>query len=395
MKNSNLTLKIACVLIVAALLVWVGIYAFQALNDPYRTVPVTAAEIRDTARVRGIVAREETVLYNVYSSVRIRLEEGGRVAAGGTVAQAYDSDEALLRAVHLAELRAEAEELTALLNAASAENTQQKDTEIQADIRRLRRSVSARNFTEAESLSQTLRTQVFAASSSASDIRGRLQTVNGEIQELEQRADGGSDAITTPVAGLFSSTVDGWEDLSGADLDEIAPSGLSALMAEERQTPDWALGKIVSGVRWYYAALVDAADADLLYGRDTVQVVLGQRYGEQLTMDVEWISSEEDGKRAVLLSCADHMSDVLSVRFQDAELLLSEASGLRIPRRGLHVDEQGRACVYVQTALLAEKKLVQVVRDYGDFYLVTSDALRAGDEIIISAKNLYEGKVVG
>ncbi|MBR2716292.1 MAG: hypothetical protein IKP17_02465 [Oscillospiraceae bacterium] len=395
MKNSNLTLKIACVLIVAALLVWVGIYAFQALNDPYRTVPVTAAEIRDTARVRGIVAREETVLYNVYSSVRIRLEEGGRVAAGGTVAQAYDSDEALLRAMHLAELRAEAEELTALLNAASAENTQQKDAEIQAGIRRLRRSVSARNFTEAESLSQTLRTQVFAASSSASDIRGRLQTVNGEIQELEQRADGGSDAIATPVAGLFSSTVDGWEDLSGADLDEIAPSALSALMAEERQTPDWALGKIVSGVRWYYAALVDAADADQLYGRDTVQLVLGQRYGEQLTMDVEWISSEEDGKRAVLLSCADHMSDVLSVRFQDAELLLSEASGLRIPRRGLHVDEQGRACVYVQTALLAEKKLVQVVRDFGDFYLVTSDALRAGDEIIISAKNLYEGKVVG
>ena len=38
---------------------------------------------------------------------------------------------------------------------------------------------------------------------------------------------------------------------------------------------------------------------------------------------------------------------------------------------------------------------VQVVRDFGDFYLVTSDALRAGDEIIISAKNLYEGKVVG
>ena len=395
MKNSNLTLKIACVLIVAALLVWVGIYAFQALNDPYRTVPVTAAEIRDTARVRGIVAREETVLYNVYSSVRIRLEEGGRVAAGGTVAQAYDSDEALLRAVHLADLRAEAEELTALLNAASAENTQQKDAEIQAGIRRLRRSVSARNFTEAESLSQTLRTQVFAASSSASDIRSRLQTVNGEIHELEQRADGGSDAIATPVAGLFSGTVDGWEDLSGADLDELTPSALSALMAEERQTPDWALGKIVSGVRWYYAALVDAADADQLYGRDTVQIVLGQHYGERLTMDVEWISSEEDGKRAVLLSCADHMSDVLAVRFQDAELLLSEASGLRIPRKGLHVDEQGRACVYVQTALLAEKKLVQVVRDYGDFYLVTSDALRAGDEIIISAKNLYEGKVVG
>ena len=47
------------------------------------------------------------------------------------------------------------------------------------------------------------------------------------------------------------------------------------------------------------------------------------------------------------------------------------------------------------TALLAEKKLVQVLRDFGDYYLVAGDQLRAGDQVIISAKNLYEGKVVG
>lgn len=112
-------------------------------------------------------------------------------------------------------------------------------------------------------------------------------------------------------------------------------------------------------------------------------------------MDVEWISQEEEGQRAVVLSCTDHLSDVLSLRMQDAEILLAEDSGLRIPRRSLHVDEEGRAYVYVQTALLTEKKLVTVQRDYGDFYLVTSDELRAGDQIIVSAKNLYEGKVVG
>ena len=83
------------------------------------------------------------------------------------------------------------------------------------------------------------------------------------------------------------------------------------------------------------------------------------------------------------------------MRYQDAELVLSEETGLRVPRQGLHVDGQGRACVYVQTALLVEKKLVQVERDFDDYYLVTSSTLRAGDQVIISAKNLYEGKVVG
>ena len=95
-------------------------------------------------------------------------------------------------------------------------------------------------------------------------------------------------------------------------------------------------------------------------GRKELTVRFGRYYAEQLVMRVEWLSPEENGQRTLLLSCSEHMSDVLSMRFQDAELVLSEESGLRIPRKGLHVDDQGNACVYVQTALVVEKKLVQV-----------------------------------
>ena len=248
MRNSNLTLKIACGLIVTALLVWLGIYAYQALNDPYRTVPVTASEIRDSAAAKGIVVRQEQALYSVYSSVRILLKEGSRVSSGGTVAEAYDSEDALLKAVRLAEKRSEAEELTALLGAASSESSQQTDAEIQAGIRRLRQSVAERNFTEAEALSQTLQTQVFAAFSTVSDVHSRLSEVSAEIHELERSTTRGSDSILSPASGLYSSTVDGWEELKGSDLDQISPEALRTLMKEEREAPDWALGKIVSFV---------------------------------------------------------------------------------------------------------------------------------------------------
>ncbi len=395
MKNPNLTLKLACWLIVAALLVWLGIYAFQALNDPYRTVPVTAAEDRDAVRVRGLVVRDEQVLYSVYGSVRARLKEGERVPAGGVVAEAYDSDEALLGAARLAELRAEAEELTALLSLSTGENSQQADAEIQAGIRRLRTSVAAGNLREAESLSQTLQTRVFAAFRSADDIRARLQTVRSEIQQLSVKFEGSGIPITAPISGLFSTAADGWEELRSEDLKDLTPSALSAMLSEKRETPAWALGKVVSGVRWYLAALVDAEDARRLDGMTQVSVVFGRYRGDDLSMRLEGLSAEEDGQRVVLLSCGEAMTDMLTLRFQDAELLLSQASGLRIPRKALHVDENGQSCVYVQTALLAEKKPVEVLRDFGDYYMVSSEVLRAGDEVIVSAKNLHEGKVVG
>jgi multidrug efflux pump subunit AcrA (membrane-fusion protein) len=397
MKNTNLTLKLACYLIVAALLVWLGIYAYQALNDPYRTVPVTGISIRDSVEVRGIVAREEQVLYSVYSSVRVKLAEGTRVSAGGTVAEAFDSEEAMLQAVRLAELRAEAEELTALLNLGSAESTQQADGEIQSGIRELRQCVYEGDFTAAEAISQTLQTQVFAAFSNPADVRLRLQEIGEEISRLEQQRSGAerSDPITAPVSGLYSSTVDGWEDLGYGQLKEIGADDLRALLREDRSVPAWSLGKLVSGTKWYFAALVNSGDASRISGKKEISVRFGRYYGEELRMRVEWLSPEENGQRALLLSCDEHMSDVLSMRYQEAELVLSEEAGLRIPRKGLHVDDSGQACVYVQTALLVEKKPVRVERDFGDYYLVSSEVLRAGDQVIVSAKNLYEGKVVG
>ncbi len=395
MRNSNLTLKLACYLIVAALLVWLGIYAYQALNDPYRTVPVTSLNIRDSVEVRGIVAREEQVLYSVYSSVRVNLSEGTRVSAGGTVAEAYDSEEALLRAVRLAEKRAEAEELTALLSMSSADSSQQADSEIQNGIRRLRQSVYDQDFTAAEAIGQTLQTQVFAAFSNPSEVQLRLRELGEEISELERDRATRSDEIAAPVSGLYSSTVDGWEELGYDRLKQISAGELRSLLKEDHSAPAWSLGKLVSGYKWYFAALVDADEADRISGRRTLNVRFGRYYGEELAMRVEWLSPEENGQRALLLSCSEHLGDVLSMRYQDAELVLSEETGLRIPRKGLHVDDQGRACVYVQTALVVEKKLVTVQRDFGDYYSVTSETLRAGDQVIVSAKNLYVGKVVG
>lgn len=395
MKHSNFTLKLACYLIFAALLAWLALYTYQAMDNPYHTVPATSCSDRESVPLSGIVAREESVLYSVYDAVSIDLSEGQRVSAGGAVAQAYSNQDALLRAVRLSELEKEAGELNALLSAASAENSQQTDADIQAGIRSLRQAVRDRNFTQMENLSLTLQTQVFAAFSAPNDIISRMKECNSEISTLQNSGTRASTPIPAPVSGLFSSTVDGWEELGYDDLRRIEPDALKSLMQEERKTPANALGKLVSGTRWYFAALMDAGEADDLRSQSKVQVVFGRYYGQQLTMKLEWISAEQDGVRTVLLSCGESMGEMLNMRRQEAELVLKEQSGLRVPRRGLHVDEDGNPCVYVQTGLQAEKKLVTILQDFDDYYMVTSDTLRLGDQIIVSGKNLFEGKVVG
>lgn len=55
--------------------------------------------------------------------------------------------------------------------------------------------------------------------------------------------------------------------------------------------------------------------------------------------------------------------------------------------------------VYAVVGARAEFKPVEIVGESGDFYVVTSihsdkTALRPGNEIIVSAEGLYDGKVV-
>ena len=393
-KRTNVSLKAACYLMFAALVVWLGVSSIQTMDEPYRTVPVTSCSERRTEHMTGIIAREETVLTSVYQAVHIDVEEGQRVGARGTVARAFSSPEALMRAIRLEELERESAELNELRDAAAAENSQQTDAAIESGVRSLRQAVRDRELEDAEAQMQTLHTRAFAAFSPVERIEERLAECQSEIAALREQGAESSALIPATVSGLFSNTVDGWESLTYDEVGRIEPDALRALLSEERREPSNALCKLVSGNRWYYAALMDADEADRLRSKTSVQVLFGKYYGEKLTMKLEWLSAESDGQRTVVLSCDEAMGEMLTARKQEAELLIREISGLRIPRRALHVDENGNPCVYVRTGLQAETKTVHVLQDYGDYYMVESDTLRVGDEVIVSGKNLKNGRVV-
>ena len=101
------------------------------------------------------------------------------------------------------------------------------------------------------------------------------------------------------------------------------------------------------------------------------------------------------------------MAYVTLLREQNAELVLARYEGLRIPKNALRVDEEGGSGVYCRVGLSAYRKPVEVVWQGEDYCLVkpvevetTIESqrllytLRAGDEVIVSANDLYDGKVI-
>ena len=117
-------------------------------------------------------------------------------------------------------------------------------------------------------------------------------------------------------------------------------------------------------------------------------------------MVVESISDIENGACVVVFSCDYALADTISMRRQSAEILKAVYSGIKVPKKAVRLDENGDECVYVVTGPRMEKKTINIIYEFEGFYLVAvdnerTDALRIGDSIIVSAKNLYDGKVVG
>lgn len=394
MKKTNAAIKAAGFLFFAALVAYLGVYVVQSVEDPFKTVQAVSYTILESADADGIVVRDEEVLYSVYNTVYITAEEGKRVTRGAQVASAFNSTEHLNHAVRLGELDAEIEQLQAMVrDGTSAEDMLKFDGKIGAEIITLKRAVYARRLDDAEQQSLKLRIMTSMGAGSRSDIEEQISRLTQQRDELQQGRSTDSVSITAPASGVFGSVVDGWETLGPGELEQISAAELKKLMGREMTQPAYALGKLVYGTKWYYAALVGQEECLTMRPGSRIRVLFGHYYSDEMTMTVESISSAEDGKCAVVFSCNNSMTDALTMRREKAQLIFVEQQGIRVPRKSIHVDDDG-TCVFVHTGMQAERKSVEILRDYGDFYVVKSDSLRIGDDIIVNAKKLRDGKVI-
>ena len=114
----------------------------------------------------------------------------------------------------------------------------------------------------------------------------------------------------------------------------------------------------------------------------------------------------------VVFSSDRYLARTTLLRHQTAELIFESFSGLRVPKEAVRMikstqkDEEtgeerevSKLGVYVLVAGRAEFKGIQVVTEGGDYYVVkptstSSDALRAGDEVITQAIGLFDGQLL-
>ena len=419
MKNSSFGTKCLLLAVTLGVLAYFGIQGLQYLGDPLTTTLAYNYQVEEGMDLSGYVVRREQVLADEASGLlRLQRSEGEKVGAGGTVALVYADQASLDRQREIDELSGRIEQLQFAQEASLGSEVSLKlDAQIMRSLLDYRAELAAGRLDNAEEHETELKSLVLKRDytySDTEDLSGQIAELQSQLKELKAQAASSVRAVKAPVSGVYSAVVDGYETvLTPGLLADMTPSQLNALQADETLTSQ--TGKLILGDNWYYAVTMSADQAKALRdsgGTMTLRFAKGVEQDQTVTLYA--VGPEEQGRVVVTFRGEYNMAQVTLLRRQSAQLIWRTVAGIRVPNEALRaantkVDQEGNRTtveslgVYCVVGMEARFKPVEVLYSGDGFVLVRSTAasdqeslrLRPGDEIIISAKDLYDGKVVG
>lgn len=426
MKQGTIINKILMLLFLGAILLYFAGAVLKGFFDPYPTVQAYGYEVEDTIEATGFLVRTEELLTgNGNSIVRLIPTEGEKVAAGAEVARLYADEAALERAERLELLQTEESQLATAITLAG-EDTQQTERSsevVMEALVKLRASVESGDFTKLENQVSSFKSAVYQQAQrygDADQLSAALSATRREIDSLRAYVSQDNGTVTTAKSGIFSGQVDGYESLLTAKtVFTLTPSQLDALADGGEEVPSTALARLITDAKWYFVCPLSTEEAMRLEKGDKITVRFSRDWSGEVEMTVEQIGKAEDGRMAVVFSSNRYISDITLLRRQTVELVFDRQSGIRVPTEAVRVEKETKTdkttgeeievqvnCVYVLVGVQAERKEVTVLAQGDDYTLVEAKtaadatvsqqrkALRVGDEVIIAAEEIWDGKVI-
>lgn len=421
MKQGTLTTKLMMTVLVLGVVVYLAIYFVQGWNNELVTTPAYAASVNVGIEASGIVVREESLISGSGSFVDLIPNEGERVAGGETVAIIYSDSSGLDTRQEIKTINAEIEQLSyALSSGTSSTDTSKLDSSVLQSIINLRVLSASDDLTSLEDSTLNLRTMVFKRdytygdSGAATGIAALIQEKQEQLAALQSSLNRVSTSIRTTQAGVFSGVADGYETLISPDaLLTMTPPELTELLERSVSAPSDAVGKLITSSTWYFAVVLSAEEAIGLVEGRSYTISFSHDWFGSVDMKLERISDRESDQVLAVFSSRTNLSDTTLLRRQTVDIVTSQLDGIRVPRQALRVitektvDEATGKTVEAQhtgvyTVVGSQAEFQEVIILYTDdnFYLVkpvdedSARRLRAGDDIIIAGKDIYDGKVV-
>ena len=426
MKKS-LGTKLLLAFVTLGVLAYFAVQAVRYFGDPLTTTLAYRYQVETATDLTGYVVREEAVLPDDGGGQRqLQRTEGERVSAGGLVALVYADQASVERQEEIRSLETQIEQLQYAREAAlGAEVSQRLDVQILQNMVDYRAAVTADRLDRAEDWGAELRSLVLKRDYTASDttdVSARIAELQAQVDSLRAQAGASVRRVTAPQAGLYSAVVDGYEAvLTPESLETLTPGKLDRLEPDEAARSASSVGKLVLGDAWYYAANLDEGEAALLQDSTGLKLRFAKGVSQDLDVELVFVSEPEGGRVTAVFRGDTYLSELTLLRQQSAKVIRRTTEGIRVPIESVRLREEtvtgedgtettvSQTGVYCVVGMEARFKPVDVLYSGEEFALVRSTLdraedvtaaqeqirIRPGDQVIVTAYDLYDGKVLG
>lgn len=419
MKQGKSVITFAMAAIAVALVIYFGFYVAKVFSEPYTTALAYTYTSNDSAEAVGILVRQETVLPAQTGIVDVTRSEGEKVGVGQSVAQVYRDSQAQTNQADLEALADQIQLLEYSSDGGGVDSAAKLDENILQAVTALHAASGVGDYNQLEDQVRTLKSTVlkrgyvYGNGLGSEELTQKLNDLKSQYAALKQQTSSSTSSVRAPQSGVFSTLVDGYETaVTPQTVFQLTPSSLSALLAGQGKESGGGVGKLITSTRWYFASALPVSVAERLKEGSTATLRFTGDFDQDIDMRVDQIGEAEGDKSVVVFSTDRYLSQTTLLRQQTAELIFNSWSGLRIPKQALRMEkstytdketgqevQNNRLGVYALLGGRAEFKTVEVVTEGDDYYVVRSttdesDALRAGDEVIVRATELYDGQLL-
>lgn len=433
--NNPLIRKIGATAVAVLLLIYVGYQVYLSQYTGLKTEAATYSTASESIDTTGFIIRDEEVISSSYSGVlNYTVDDGEKVAEGGAIAEIYPTEEDAAVQNRIARIDDELNRLSALETPSdsTASNPKLIGSQISKKITSILgalKSGSMSDVTDERNDLQLLlsQRQVVTGKESSGDYAAHVNELHEERIALTQSASASIGTVSSPAAGYFIRSVDGYENAVSLDgVTSLSVSDVRALEEEEPAGTDTeSIGKVAKDFNWYIACILTENDLVRLDRTTKVTVEMPFATVEQIPAEVVKINRDsETGEAAVILKCTYMNSDLASARMETLRINISSYSGVLVPESAVHfadvvaheTDEDGNEVdvtyenirgVYVKSG--SRIRFVQIFSDATiNGYaickvslsteereqLVTGDTIQLYDEVVVEGTDLYDGKML-
>lgn len=417
-KKKNTNLAWISITVLLSLLIIYTVYHVFANVGGVKTTPTGYAEHTSSTVIDGIVFRNEKALNSSYTGdIRYLVSDGERISNDAKIAEAYSnrSGEDLSAKIRELEEQLEIFQKSNDVGIISVTDIEKLNAQTEKLYSELMLAMSQNELAGVAEIEKELliclnKKKIYDGT--VSSYNAEISALETEINKLYASFGGDKETLTSSEGGYFYYNCDGYESILTLDtLSNLDLGELQDKINEVRSVPvkeNDAVGKIVYDYTWYTACVCDASVASLLCEGELYEMTLFERKNTEVEMTLEKIG-ESDGEQTMLIFSCSVMPEGFSFgRYQTFEIKINSVKGYRVPSNAIYRitdSESGeeKVGVYILNASVVHFRRVEIIVECDGYYIVAEcdrsldnykEFLDLNDLIIISGKDLYDGKII-